>query len=172
MKKELEWQLFPKNMSCPKHLIDLIKVFSDKLGDIDSLSHEKLESNEVLAFLRSGFETLGFNVEKSKKADDKIEVPVLFGKNGKLEKYFYADAYSFDLKTVVEVEAGRAVTNYQFLKDLFEACVMADVDYCVIAVRRVYRNSEDFNKVIQFMDTLFSSTKLILPLKGVLIIGY
>ena len=49
---------------------------------------------------------------------------------------------------------------------------MADVDYCVIAVRKIYRNSEDFNKVVYFMETLFSSTKLNLPLKGVLIIGY
>lgn len=108
----------------------------------------------------------------SKKDEDKIKVPVLYGKNGKLEKSFDADAYSQELKTVIEVEAGRAFTNYQFLKDLFEACVMTDVEYCVIAVRRIYRNSDDFNKVITFMDTLYSSTKFSLPLKGVLIIGY
>lgn len=49
---------------------------------------------------------------------------------------------------------------------------MTDVDYCVVAVRRIYRNTEDFNKVITFMDTLYSSTRLTLPLKGVLIVGY
>lgn len=172
MNKEIEWQLFPKNMTCPKHLLEIVETFKEQINNIDSISHERLESNEVLSFLREKFTLLGFDVEKSKKADDKIEVPVLFGKNGKLEKSFYADAYSFEKRTVIEVEAGRAVANYQFLKDLFEASVMADVDYCVIAVRRIYRGAEDFNKVIQFMDTLFSSTKLSLPLKGVLIIGY
>ena len=42
----------------------------------------------------------------------------LFGKNGKLEKSFEADALNTSRKTVLEVEAGRGVTNHQFLKDL------------------------------------------------------
>ena len=172
MKKGIEWQLFPKNLNCPDHLKKIVDVFNEQLDNIDSTSHEKLESNSVLAFLANGFSQLGYDVEKSKKADDKIPVPVLFGRNGKLEKYFDADAYSHDTKKVIEVEAGRAVVNYQFLKDLFEACVMTDVDYCVIAVRRIYRTTEDFNKVVTFMDTLYSSTRFVLPLKGVLIIGY
>ena len=172
MKKGIEWQLFPKNLSCPDHLKKVVDVFVDQLNNIDSTSHKKLESNAVLAFLADGFTSIGYDVEKSKKAEDKIEVPVLFGKNGKLEKSFDADAYSKELKTVIEVEAGRAVVNYQFLKDLFEACVMTDVDYCVIAVRRIYRKTEDFNKVVTFMDTLYSSTRFVLPLKGVLIVGY
>lgn len=75
-------------------------------------------------------------------------------------------------KIVIEVEAGRAVTNYQFLKDLFQACVMSDVDYLVIAVRNIYRKNQDFEKVISFFNTLYASGRLILPLKGILIIGY
>ena len=171
MKKGIEWQLFPKNLSCPDHLKEIISIFEKQLDDIDSLSHE-LKSNDVLAYIADGLVSLGYDVETSKKSEDKITVPVLFGKNGKLEKSFDADAYSHELKTVIEVEAGRAVANYQFLKDLFEACVMPDVDYCVIAVRRNYRGAEDFNKVITFMDTLYSSTRFVLPLKGVLIVGY
>lgn len=171
MKKGIEWQLFPKNLSCPSHLQKIVDAFVKQLDNIDSTSHQ-LDSNTVLGCLTSDFASLGYEVEMSKKDEDKIKVPVLYGKNGKLEKSFDADAYSQELKTVIEVEAGRAVTNYQFLKDLFEACVMTDVEYCVIAVRRIYRTSDDFNKVITFMDTLYSSTKFSLPLKGVLIIGY
>jgi hypothetical protein len=48
----------------------------------------------------------------------KIHVPVLFGANGKVEKSFDADAYSPKAGFVLEVEAGRAVANNQFLKDL------------------------------------------------------
>lgn len=48
-------------------------------------------------------------------------MPVLFGVNGKIEKSFGADAYSADTGYVIEVEAGRALINYQFLKVFFEA---------------------------------------------------
>ena len=97
---------------------------------------------------------------------------MLFGQNGKLEKYFDADGYNITTKTVIEVEAGRAVTNYQFLKDLFQACMMYEVDYLVIALRKDYRGNPDFQNVITFFDTLYASGRLQLPLKGILIIGY
>lgn len=171
MKKVIEWQLFPKNLSCPSHLANVIETFSQNINSIDSTTHN-LHSDEVLACLANDFISLGYKVETSKKDEDKIKIPVLYGKNGKLEKSFDADAYSEELKTVIEVEAGRGLANYQFLKDLFEACVMTDVDYCVIAIRRIYKKTEDFDKIVTFMDTLYSSTRLTLPLKGVLIIGY
>jgi hypothetical protein len=58
---------------------------------------------------------------KSLKRADKIQAPVLFGRNGKLDKYFEADGLNEEFKTFLEVEAGRAVANYQFLKDLFSS---------------------------------------------------
>ena len=59
--------------------------------------------------------------------------------NGKVEKYFDADAVDRERKLVLEVEAGRAIVNNQFLKDLFQACMMRDIDYLAIAVRKIYR---------------------------------
>jgi hypothetical protein len=44
---------------------------------------------------------------------------MLFGLNGRLEKSFEADAYHEREGFVVKVEAGHAVANNQFLKDLF-----------------------------------------------------
>ena len=111
-------------------------------------------------------------VETGKTTASKIRVPVLYGANGKVEKAFDADAYHQTEKVVIEVEAGRAVTNYQFLKDLFQACVMQDVDYLVIAVRQDYRGTDDYSKVVAFLETLYASSRLQLPLSGVLIIGY
>lgn len=70
------------------------------------------------------------------------------------------------------MEAGRGVTNYQFLKDLFQACMMNNVEYLIIAVRNIYRTSKDFEKVATFFDTLYASGRIKLPLKGVLVIGY
>lgn len=75
-------------------------------------------------------------------------------------------------KIVLEVEAGRGVTNYQFLKDLFQACVMQDVDFFAVAIRQDYRQHNDYKKVVGFFDTIFASNRLTLPLKGILIIGY
>ena len=103
---------------------------------------------------------------------DKLRVPVLFGRNGAVEKAFDADAFHASEHFVVEVEAGRGVTNYQFLKDLFQACMMHDMKYLGIAVRNTYRRSQDFEKVLMFFDTLYKSNRMTLPLNGVLVIGY
>lgn len=167
----INWQFFPKSRILPDHLQRIIGVFELNESLICSDVHN-YGSNEVLEKVRTNLEKLDFQIEKSKRSNDKIKVPVLFGQNGKLEKYFDADGYNQITKTVIEVEAGRAVTNYQFLKDLFQACMMYEVDYLVIAVRKDYRGNPDFQNVITFFDTLYASGRLQLPLKGVLIIGY
>lgn len=68
-----------------------------------------------------------------------VRVPVLYGRNGVFEKSSNADAYNENLGIVIEVETGRAADNNQFLKDLFQACMMDVVSYLVIAVRNYYR---------------------------------
>ena len=50
--------------------------------------------------------------------------------------------------------------------------MMYNVEYLVIGIRRIYRTSKDFEKVVTFFDTLYASDRLQLPLKGVLVIGY
>ena len=75
-------------------------------------------------------------------------------------------------KVVLEVEAGRAVDNNQFLKDLFQACVMHEVKYLAVAVRKVYRGAKNFETVCRFFDTLYASNRFALPLDGILVIGY
>ncbi len=171
-KHKIHWQYFPKHSACPDFLRNIVSCFEEVAPEIASLENVGQVSNDVLAKVRSGLEKLGFMVETSKTAAGKIKVPVLYGANGKVEKSFEADAYHPAQKTVVEVEAGRGVTNYQFLKDLFQACVMQDVDYAVIAIRQDYRGSDDFGKVITFIETIYASNRLVLPLKGLLIIGY
>ena len=150
----------------------MVGCFEAISSQIASLENVGQASNVVLAKVKLGLEGLGFLVESNKTSAGKITVLVLYGANGRVDKAFEADAYHPQEKTVVEVEAGRGVTNYQFLKDLFQACVMQDVDYVVIAVRQDYRGSPDFAKVITFIETIYASNRLTLPLKGLLIIGY
>ena len=167
----VNWQYFPKSNKAPDIALKIIDCFDAVHSRIDSANNQ-LQSNAVLAELCSNLQNVGFKVETGKKANQKIHVPVLFGLNGKLEKSFEADAFHEGKGFVLEVEAGRAVANNQFLKDLFQACMMHDVEYLGVAVRNEYKSSNDFDRVIKFIDTLYSSNRLKLPLKGILIIGY
>ena len=168
----INWQYFPKHSQAPSGLLNVVQCFIDVADQIQSRGNVGQTSNEVLAKLRPGLQSKGFLVETGKTSEEKIKVPVLYGANGKIEKYFEADGYNPNEKIVIEVEAGRGVVNFQFLKDLFQACVMQDVEYAVIAVRNDYRGSDDFLKVVSFIETLYASQRLKLPLLGVLIIGY
>jgi hypothetical protein len=64
------------------------------------------------------------------------------------------------------------VDNNQFLKDIFQACMMFGVEYLVIAVRKEYRGRKDFDIIHTFLETLYISNRMHLPLKGILLIGY
>ncbi|MFC2105256.1 hypothetical protein ACFLS0_00640 [Candidatus Bipolaricaulota bacterium] len=168
----ITWAYFPQSDKPPGIVLAVVGVFEDYATEIDSCIHQVQVSDEVLSKLSEGLEQAGFAVERGKKKEQKILVPVLFGRNGSIAKSFEADAYHEEQSFVLEVEAGRGVTNYQFLKDLFQACMMHDVVYLGIAVRNEYRSSKDFEKVFSFFDTLYKSNRLTLPLKGLLILGY
>jgi len=164
-------QFFPVNKKTPEHLVSVIKVFNEYEDKINSHKH-KLDSNTVLEILRKNLEGMGFRIETGKKKNEKIKIPVLFGENDRIIKSFDVDGYHEEFKTVLEVEAGRGVTNNQFLKDFFEACIMVNVDYCIIAVRDTYLKQKDFEKVKDFFDSMYASGRMNIPLKGLLIIGY
>lgn len=163
----VQWQYYPKSDRIPPHLAAVVDAFTLNAPAVASYSHDHL-SNAVLEIVRPELETQGFLVEKSKAGIDRIKVPVLFGRNGSLEKYFDADAVHKDERTVLEVEAGRGVTNNDFLKHLFQACMMHDIDYFAVAVRLVYKGQNNFEQVYRYFDTLYASRRLELPLKGIL----
>jgi hypothetical protein len=168
----INWVYFPKSSPPPEFGLSIVEIFEEITDAIDSTKTPNQHSDTVMGRLRPGLESLGFRVEKGKSADDKIVVPVLFGRKGKVLKCFNADAHAASLGWVLEVEAGRAVDNIQFLKDIFQACMMHDVLHLAIAVRNTYRGSDDFAKIENFLETLYVSGRLQLPLKGILLIGY
>jgi hypothetical protein len=168
----IKWQYFPKSKEVPIHLKAVIDgVFAPNSSKIDSRNH-KFESSKVLNILRKDLEGLGFIIEKGKGKSEKIRVPVLFGEGGRAEKAFDVDGWNKDTKSVIEVEAGRGVTNYQFLKDLFQACVMQDVNYLIVCIRNGYRGHDNFGTVVNFFNTLYASDRLSLPLAGIMVVGY
>jgi hypothetical protein len=176
----IRWTYFPKNKVITKLGLDVVRVFETNENNISSELNNHLigtgttdsHSNNVLDKIYLQLQQIGFEVETGKKKDEKIHIPVLFGEQGKALQSFDADAYNKNEKFVLEVEAGRAVSNYQFLKDYFQACVMVDVEYLAIAVRKIYKKQNDYETVCNFFDTLYASGRLRTELKGILIIGY
>ena len=175
----INYQFFPRSHGVTteiKAIIDCFKQIEPQLEE----ENVQRTSNEVLALVRPHLEGIGFAVETGKGKEEKIDVPVLFGENNEVDKSFFADALSADGKIVIEVEAGRAVRNNQFLKDIFQACMMFEVEYLVIAVLNEYKfNSgghqtigHDYQEIKTFLETLYVSNRLRLPLKGILLIGY
>lgn len=168
---KLVYQLFPRSFGVTDEIRAVIACFERNYDKIKSPDN-KLSSDGVLKVISGDLKQLNFKVEESKAKIDKIEVAVLFTLNNQPDKYFHADAVSADGKIVLEVEAGRAYRNNQFLKDIFQACMMPEVDYLIISVRNFYHGTNDFNSIFQFLETLYISGRLQLPLKGIVLIGY
>jgi hypothetical protein len=167
----VQWDWFPRSDDAPEIARSVVEVFRSHEDEITS-SRNELQSNQVLAAIAGSLQEIGFRVESGKTRLEKIHVPVLFGRNGAVAKAFDADAWHLEHRFVLEVEAGRGVVNNQFLKDLFQACMMHDVDYLAIAVRIAYRGNPDFQRMVDFFETLYTSNRMTLPLKGILTIGY
>ena len=167
----LRYQLFPRSVGITEQIQQVIDCFNLTYDQIKSPENE-LKSDEVLDILRPHLENIEFKVEEGKARGQKIPVPVLFGLNNSVDKAFNADGISNDGRIVLEVEAGRATANFAFLKDIFQACMMHGVEFLILAVRNDYRGANDFQQVYTFLETLYISSRLVLPLKGITLIGY
>lgn len=170
-RKLLKYQLFPRSVGITDQIQQVIECFKRAYEKIKSPENQ-LKSNEVLDILRPHLEDIEFTVETGKARGQKIPVPVLFGLNNTVDQSFNADGISNDGKIVLEVEAGRAYANFAFLKDVFQASMMYGVEFLILAVRNDYRGNNDFEKVYTFLETLYISNRLVLPLKGIILIGY
>ena len=165
------FQFFPRSHGIIPEIKAIVSCFDAVKDEIDSYT-KNLTSNEVLDLLRPYFLKLNYYVETGKKAGEKIPVPVLFGMDNTIDRQFFADALSNDGRVVIEIEAGQAIDNNKYLKCIFQACLMFDVEYLVLAIRRIYRRRNNYEQVYSFLETLYISNRLKLPLKGILLIGY
>ena len=157
-----------------KHLETVIDAFNKKLKKFASTLGYHYHSDEVLKIIGK---IDGYKIEKSKLENDLIKL-LDYEKEKYYDKYsklFCVDAINEKDKTILEIEAGRAYDNNQFLKDFFEAYVSSKIDYLIIAVRKIYgiNNRKDYEYVNRYFDVLYHSKyKQNVPLKGILIIGY
>ena len=62
--------------------------------------------------------------------------------------------------------------NYQFLKDIFQASMMMETDYIILAVRNLYLGKNDYEKIQKFIEVIYLTNKIKLDLKGIILVGY
>lgn len=173
------WKSYPSHLPAPPWAAGVVDVFAAARANVDSTQHHGLSSDTVLAHVRPGLEELGFEVERGKKHEEKIHRPVLFGENGATLVRYEVDAYLREYGVVVEVEAGRGAANNADYRDLVRASLMVDADYLVLAMMQSYRAGATRERATPSyeitkarVDAIYASERLMLQLKGVLLIGY
>lgn len=80
-------------------------AFESAAHEIATPKHH-LSSKEVLEKFAGFLEELNYNVERGKFRSQKIDRPVLYGRNGAIDKAIEVDAWQESTGTIAEVEIG------------------------------------------------------------------
>ena len=180
MSSSVRYQCFPQTEPPPAFVLQVVDVFRNHEAGISTEKLAKgLTSDQVLLRLAPNLASLGFEVEKSKKAADRIHRPVFFGENGEPTLEYQVDGYHIGWRCGLEIEAGRAWMGNAVYRDLIQAMVMVEVDWLVLAVPNAYRYksdgkpviSADFHNAQRVAAALYAHDRLRMPFKLALI-GY
>lgn len=171
---------FPRTQPPPAFTGEIVEAFRSSEASICTRTLEKgLTSDAVLAAVRPTLLALGFAVETSKLAADKIRRPVFFGENGQPDLQYEIDAFHSEWRCGLEVEAGRGWMGNAVYRDLVQALVMVELETLVLAVANTYRYqsggkltvSRDYENAIAVADSLYGHSRIAMPYRLV-IIGY
>ncbi|MGE0308924.1 MAG: hypothetical protein AB7Q27_24580 [Acidimicrobiia bacterium] len=174
------WIYYPAQDRPPGWATDFVEVVRGTAERIDSRVSGGLDSNAVLRVLRPGLESLGYQVESSKRHADRIRRPVLFGENGVERVAYEIDAVHDSLGVLVEIEAGRGADGNAVYRDLVRASLIVDARFFVLCVLQQYRRMSGGRQIIvqsyrdarNQLDAIYASGRLGLPFEGVLLVGY
>jgi hypothetical protein len=173
----------------PGDLINVLNIFNNNIKKIETngKKHIGISSNQVLDVISKDLLLCDYKVETGKKKDEQIIVKIVnCEKYNDKYKEFRVDAINVKQGVIIEIEAGRAVSNYQVLKDIMECSMIASKKniyvnnlyvnfskelYLILAVRNDYRSSNNYNTVKKWINTIDKSN-LKLGLSGILLIGY
>jgi hypothetical protein len=180
MVSSIRFSIFPRTEPPPRFVEDVVAVFRRHEETIATEENDKgFKSDEVLTLLGPDLVNIGFQLETSKKKVDKLERPVFFGENGIPTLQYEIDAYHWEWKCGLEVEAGRGWMGNAVYRGLIQAAVMVGVEYLCLAVCNVYRyksggkpaTSRDYENTRQVAEAIYGHSRLRLPYNLVLI-GY
>lgn len=173
----IRFMSYPRTEPPPRFVEEIVAVFRQQAAQIETEPREKhLQSDKVLAAIRSDLEGLGFEVERGKRTDQKVARPVFFGEGGVPTLRFEVDAFHPTWECGLEVEATRAIRGGAFYRDMIQALVMAKVSHLCIAVPNIIRygkgnKSRDFEEAVRVADALFGHSRIQFPY-GLTLIGY
>lgn len=175
-------EYYPSRTRPPDWVSSVIGVFASVASQIDSRdpAHTGLSSDGALAALRPGLVGLGFEIESGKKKAQKIRRPVLFGELGREDLAYEVDGFEPTEGIGLEVEAGRGARGNAVYRDVIEASLLVDARYLVLAVMQEYRHKTGGRDVAvpsyadtqRLLDAIYANNRLVLPLEGVLLVGY
>jgi hypothetical protein len=172
------WAYFPRRSPAPDWVASFLAAVNAHRDDIDSATHDRLESDEVVAAVRDTLVGAGWLIEQGKKAEQKIHRPVLFGDNGSVRVKQEIDGWHPELKIVLEVESGRGWQGNAVYRDLVRASLITDADYLALGVRSRYTYGanntvqNDFERTRDLLDSVYASQRLGLPFVGLLLFGW
>jgi hypothetical protein len=175
------WSYFPLNRRSPAWCTDFLAAVRKHESTISTASKKtELSSDPVLQQVREDLTAQGFIVERSKKTDDRIRRPVLFGRNGEEAVAYEIDAFHDKHGIAVEVEAGRGAQNNGDYRDLIRASLILDAKYLALLMPQAYRfNSNGKEQKVSaygnswnLLDAIYKSQRLALPFEGILLVGY
>jgi hypothetical protein len=172
-----KWTYFPTSHRPPEWVREFVGVVESARSSIDSSQVNGVSSDAALAALRPGLTSLGYQVEGSKRRNDRIRRPVLFGEQGVEREAFEVDAIHDELGVLVEIEAGRGAMSNAVCRDLVRTSLIVDVRFLALGVMLEYRYAksgvtQSYRDTKRLLDAIFASGRLRLPFQGVLLFGY
>jgi hypothetical protein len=171
------WCLFPRYLIAPSWVPDFIRVLNQSQKKIDSQTHNKFDSDQVLKALSDGLCALGWEIETGKTKEAKIYRPVLFGDNGVSRVSYEIDGWHPLHKAVLEIESGRGWQGNALYRDLIRTSIVQDAEFLVLGMRNSYsygsvKHQNDFQKAREQLDAIYASGRLNLPFNGILLFGW
>lgn len=155
----------------------IVEIFKKNENAINS-NFKNRKSNDILLSIKNDLEQIGFEVEGGK---GRLYRPVYFKEFGEPELQYHIDSYHQKDKIALEVEAGRSIRGNAIYRDIIQTSLLVGVDYFAVAVPQIYRfksNKRDvedrrnFEMCKSIFDAIYSTERLKLPFKGVILIGY
>ena len=174
------WKYYPPRSRRPDWADSVLAAFTAAQPSLDSALKLGMNSDKALSVLRPALLPLGFQVEEGKKSGQKIRRPVLFGEQGVEDLAYEVDGFHPEEGIALEVEAGRGVLGNAIYRDLIQTSLLIDARYLVLAVLNEYHYrsggkpmmSPNYRIARSILDAIYASNRLVLPLDGVLLIGY
>ncbi|MCL6284901.1 hypothetical protein M3P21_15320 [Ruegeria sp. 2012CJ41-6] len=176
----IRFSTFPRTRAPRDFVASVTSVFEKHHSEIGTIDLQKgLTSDAVLSILRDDLMELGWDVERGKRADQKVKRPVFFGENALPDLQYEVDAWHADWRSGLEVEAGRAWMGNAIYRDLIQALVMVDMDFLFLAVPLNYKYrtggretiSRDYDNTIAVSEALFGHSRIEMPF-DLCVIGY